>query len=79
MSDIRNCSLCRSLFIDFAGSDLCPKCSERYQAAFSLVRDYIYDNPGGNAVDIARATGIDVAIIMRFLREGRLYIRSEHH
>lgn len=73
MTELRNCSLCNSLFSGV--SSLCPRCNASAQMDFDIIRDYIYDNPGGNTIEVARATGVKEEVILHFLREGRLSVK----
>lgn len=77
MSDLRNCSKCGRLF-GYTGRPLCSFCIEEQEDEYKIVRDYLYDNPGSNVVEVSEATGVDSEQIMRFLREERLQISSEN-
>lgn len=77
MSDLRNCSKCGRLF-GYSGRPLCSFCIEEQEDEYKIVRDYLYDNPGSNVVEVSEATGVDSEQIMRFLREERLQISSEN-
>ena len=39
---------------------------------FQKIRNYIRDNPGANAEEIAMATGIDERVIFKFIAQGKL-------
>lgn len=77
MADLRNCSKCGRLY-GYSGSPLCSFCIEEQEDEYKIVRDYLYDNPGSNVVEVSEATGVSTEQIMRFLREERLQISSEN-
>jgi|GEM_PF-1515056 len=47
--------------------------SQEEQELFQKIREHIRNNPGSSADDIAAATGIDIGVIFRFIREGKLF------
>ena len=49
--------------------------SQEEQELFHKIREYIRNNPGSSADDIAAATGIDTGVIFRFIREGKLFTK----
>lgn len=39
---------------------------------YKIVRDYLYDNQGANAIRVSEDTGVPRAVIMMFLRQGKV-------
>lgn len=70
-TNVRQCRECRKLFQSF-GSSVCPDCVEETDRRFNTVKDYLYNHPNANVVDIANDTGVAEKIVLNFLREGRL-------
>ena len=76
MGDFKYCKDCGTLFTSY-GSKLCSECMEKQETEFRIVRDYIWDNPGGNMKQVAEATEVDLEKIMQWLREERLILKME--
>ncbi len=75
LDNVRKCKECGKLF-NFMGRPICPECLKKTDEDFQNVRKYIYDNPNAGIEEAAEETGVSVKTIMRFLREGRLQLRS---
>lgn len=39
---------------------------------YRIVRDYLYDHQGENAIQVSEATGVPKEVIMRFLSQGKI-------
>jgi len=74
--DLRNCKLCNGLFI-YQGNPVCPKCMSEMDGYFQTVSQYIEEHPEATIGEIAEETGVEEKIILRFLHEGRLQLRSK--
>ncbi|MGE5403957.1 MAG: TIGR03826 family flagellar region protein [Candidatus Saccharibacteria bacterium] len=75
MAELRNCPECDRLFA-YVGRNLCPKCIDKEEEEFRVVRNYVRDNPGATVFDVSEATGSDEEKILRWLKEGRLVSRG---
>jgi flagellar operon protein (TIGR03826 family) len=75
--DIRNCKRCGNIY-HYNGTGVCNNCTEQEQKDFALVRDYLFEHPNSPAAEINLATGIELKVISRFLKEGRLKMEGEH-
>lgn len=73
--DIRNCRRCGRLY-QYINSKYCPFCRRELDELFEKVRDYIYDNPDANVMEVSAHTGVEEDLILEFLREGRLELKS---
>ncbi|HZJ82169.1 MAG TPA: MerR family transcriptional regulator [Clostridia bacterium] len=73
--DIRNCKRCNGIF-QYRGSKYCPTCMQEFDDLFIKVRDYIYDNPKANIMEVSGETGVEEDIILQFLKDGRLELES---
>lgn len=69
--DVRNCKRCGKVFT-YRGMNVCNDCFEQDQKDFNKVKDYLEENPGASLMEVSKETEIDLKIINRFLREGRL-------
>ncbi|HWP97545.1 MAG TPA: hypothetical protein VN426_11935 [Syntrophomonadaceae bacterium] len=70
--DLRNCPVCGRVFSYTGLLTVCTVCQNTEDAIYARIRQCIVEHPGANLLDVARETGIDGAIILRFIREGRL-------
>ena len=74
--DIRNCKRCGNMF-HYNGNSVCNHCSEQEQQDFDKVRDYLFEHPNSPASEINQETGVEVKVITRFLKEGRLKMEGD--
>src|SRR5947209_944677 len=74
---IANCARCARMYQKAPGIKLCPICIREEEAAFQTVRDYLYDHPGADIVTVSADTGVDQAVIVRFIKAGRLSTLEE--
>jgi uncharacterized protein len=72
---IIECKQCKKLFQSF-GSKVCPNCTEQLEKDFETVKEYLYNNPGANLVDVTEATGVSEKTVLYYMREGRLAIEG---
>lgn len=75
MAELRNCPQCGRVFA-YVGRNLCPRCMDKEEEEFKLVRSYIREHPGATIMDTSEATEVDEQKILRFLRDGRLVSRG---
>jgi len=73
---LRNCVRCGALFGSHGGQRLCPACVKQEQADFEAVRDYLKSRPGAPLLEVSDATGVSVARIREWVREGRLVLQE---
>lgn len=66
-----NCKQCGRLFNRVA-KDICPDCIKKETDEFSKVSEYLRKNRGASPVEVHEATEVELEIIYRFIREGRL-------
>jgi flagellar operon protein (TIGR03826 family) len=71
--DVRNCSECGRIYA-YNGKLICPKCVEAEEKEFQKVKQFLWDHPGANVLEVTEATGVDEKKVMRYLREGRLQL-----
>ncbi|MDI3298849.1 MAG: MerR family transcriptional regulator [Bacillota bacterium] len=71
MGQLVNCRRCGRLFAS-AGAALCPECIEARERDFERVREWLDRHPRGTASQAAEATGVPLAEVTGFIREGRL-------
>lgn len=75
MDDVKVCKRCRKLFTHYS-SEYCNECSDEMEEIFVTIREYIYDHPNHNLVEIAKETGTKESDIMYLLRQGRISFSS---
>lgn len=75
--DVRNCKRCGKIY-NYTGSGVCNNCLQQEQGDFEKIREFLFKNPNSSVAEVSEATGIELKVISRFLKEGRLesdYIR----
>ena len=69
-----NCQNCGTVFVGDSGL-LCPKCSAEDEKSFNQLKKYLAENPDVSAEKAAEAVGVDIKVILRLLRNGRLEVK----
>lgn len=75
---ITQCKKCSKLYQSFGNAPYCPNCMEALEKSFELVKDYVYEHPLANAVEISQETGVPERDIFYFLKEGRLSVSENN-
>ncbi len=75
---VKNCPVCGRIFNDMGVNEVCVDCYAENEAVFRTVRDYLYDNPNQNIVQVSEATGVSIEKIKLFLRSERLIAVNNH-
>ncbi|NLY74105.1 MAG: MerR family transcriptional regulator [Firmicutes bacterium] len=69
--DVRNCKRCGKIY-NYTGSAVCNNCLRQEQEDFEKVREYLFQHPNSSAAEVSEAVGVELKVISRFLKEGRL-------
>ncbi|HEY8463334.1 MAG TPA: MerR family transcriptional regulator [Bacillota bacterium] len=69
--DIRNCRRCGRIY-QYNGRYICNNCLRQEEEDFQKVKQDLIDHPGSSLLDVSERTGVELKVITRFLREGRL-------
>lgn len=73
------CKMCGKFMSD--GNELCEDCTllafksfsdEKKEEAYQVVRRYVYDNPRTPKAQVAEETGVPLAMIHKWIKEGKL-------
>jgi predicted amidophosphoribosyltransferase len=70
-----NCERCGKLFSSLS-SRLCEECREEEERMLRRAKDELYRNPGLGVMDLVQRLDIPVEVVEKFIREGRLVLRS---
>lgn len=70
--DVRNCKDCGKIFNYLSGAPLCPACMKKLDDKYSIVKEYIYDNPGASIQQVSEENGVSVRQLKKWVREERL-------
>jgi len=71
--EVTNCVGCGKMFRqEGLAIKLCPDCMQEYEEMLRRVKETILANPGMNAYEISKRTGISYSLILDWIREGRL-------
>lgn len=68
---LANCQRCGKVFMRIK-NPLCPDCQRAEDELFDKVVEYLKENPGATVAEVATALDVDVSIINKFVRTGRL-------
>lgn len=71
--DIRNCKNCGRLF-NYIGKNLCPECLKAKNDEFTVVKEYVRNNPAAGIAEVSEATEVSVKQIREWIREERLIL-----
>lgn len=74
--DVRNCKLCSKLF-NYQGSPVCPSCNKKLEEKFTIVREYIRDNPGVSMSQVSEETEVPIQQLKKWVRQERLQFTKE--
>lgn len=74
---VQQCRQCKRLFQSY-GANVCPECADKIDKDFISVKDFLYDNPNANVIEIIEETGVSEKTVLSFLREGRLSVSSNN-
>lgn len=69
----KNCAKCGTLYT-FNGLPICSSCSRRKQDDIKRIREYLAKYPNSNVWDVEKGLGIEVDVILSYLREGKLEV-----
>ncbi|MFZ5351195.1 MAG: MerR family transcriptional regulator [Bacillota bacterium] len=75
---VRNCPLCGRVFEYSEVHTVCTSCWQKNENDFRIIKEYLYENPNKNIVEVAEATGFSIEKIRAYLREGRLIAVDNH-
>jgi len=68
---LANCKRCGKLF-NRMHLEICMECNKEDDENFFLIRDYLKDNRRATIYEVSEGTGVEVSMITRFIREGRI-------
>ena len=69
--EIRNCKRCGKIY-QYNGGYICNNCIRQEEEDFQKVKQDVLDHPGATPIEVSERTGVELKVINRFLREGRL-------
>src|SRR5690625_3487895 len=73
MAELANCSRCNNVFVKSV-RNICHNCYQAEEEAFQTVYDFLKKrkNRQATVLDIVEATEVEEALVVKFIREGRL-------
>lgn len=69
--DVRNCKLCGNLF-NYTDNAICPACNKKLEEKFSVVKEYIRENPHSPISVVAEECDVPIQQLKRWIRQERL-------
>ncbi len=77
-SKLKNCQKCGRVFqAEEIGQKHCMRCRTDEEDLFLKAREFIYDNPQTNVMEVSTELEIDEDLILKWLRQGRLELKGE--
>jgi len=77
-SKLKNCNKCGRVFqAEEIGQKFCDRCKGNEEDLFNKVREYIYDNPDTNVMEVSEELEVDEDLILKWLRQGRLELKGD--
>lgn len=74
-TNYKKCKVCGKIFASTGGTE-CPQCIMETEKKFGLIKEYLYNNPNATVMQISEATEVEEKMILHFLKEGRLEMKS---
>ncbi len=74
MPEVKNCRKCKRIFMYVTGPQICDNCKKLEDEDFEKVRKFVKEFPGATIPEVSKETGVEVALIYRFLKEERLEV-----
>ena len=73
--EYRNCVRCGRVF-NYMSLPICEDCARAEEEDFIRIKEFLWENPHSNIIEISKATDVSEKRIMKYLREGRLEIEN---
>ncbi|GAB6086300.1 hypothetical protein [Alkaliphilus crotonatoxidans] len=71
-----NCTVCGRLFKG-TDSKICPRCLSNEEGPYQKVVRYVYDHYGASVLEVSEATGVDVKLILKYVKDGKIDVIQE--
>lgn len=75
--ELQNCRNCKKLFNYITGERICPRCKDLLEEKYNEVKEYIKENPGIPATQVAEDCDINIKQIKKWVREERLIFADD--
>ncbi|MGI6152243.1 MAG: MerR family transcriptional regulator [Christensenellaceae bacterium] len=73
--NFKQCKECGGVF-QSSGKDVCPRCVKELDEKFKKIKQYLYKHPDAGVVEVSEETEIEERVILDFLKEGRLELKT---
>lgn len=79
--NLDNCPVCGGLFLKTKFRDICEKCYKEEEEAFEVVYNFLRkrENRMATITQVVEATGVEEALLFKFIKTGRLQLRQFPH
>lgn len=78
MPEVRNCKRCKKIFMYTpGGAVVCDACRKLEDEEYEKVRKFLRDFPGATIQEVSNETEVNMQLIYRFLREGRIEVADD--
>ena len=75
--ELQNCRNCKRLFNYITGERICPACRDLLEEKYNEVKQYIRENPGIPATQVAEDCEVSIKQIKKWVREERLVFADD--
>lgn len=72
--EVKTCKRCNKLFQYLTGPVICNVCKQEEETIFIQVKEYIREHKGATIEEVSHETGASIALIEKFLKQGRLEV-----
>ena len=71
--ELANCAGCGKMFRhEGLAIKLCPDCIQEHEEMLRKVKETILSNPGLNAYEVSKRSGVSYSLILDWIKDGRL-------
>lgn len=71
---VKLCTNCNLPFTQIRNEDQCTACTQKGDATFKRIKEYLYEHQGASASELVSNLGVSLKEIRQFLREDRLEV-----
>lgn len=75
--NVKNCRKCGKLFNYVFGMQVCQDCQNAQEELFQKAKEYVRENPGCSANELAKEVGVEMQQIRQWIREERLQFTED--
>lgn len=78
MAEPKKCKQCNGTFLYTTNDNLCLGCSQKNELEFKKIKNFLKEHPRSSVGTISTSLDISVAVIQKYIDEGRLEIVEKY-